>query len=128
MSAVNRELTPALVRRYIDGCGSACPYCDSPEIEAGRFEAGRVNLDQQGSQVADALTQARDRVTQHLDRALEIARNRCFARSYLYRLIEHIALCSFHGRRHNYPNVPGRATPVALVAQNGPANQSPGTS
>lgn len=39
MPTTSDELTPAMVRRYIDSEGSCCPYCGSDEIEAGPVEA-----------------------------------------------------------------------------------------
>lgn len=39
MARMKRALTPAVIKRYIDGGGTACPFCDSDDIEAGPLEA-----------------------------------------------------------------------------------------
>ncbi|MDR3638632.1 MAG: hypothetical protein P4L84_32805 [Isosphaeraceae bacterium] len=39
MSATARALTPAIVKEYVEGGGTRCPYCHSEDIEAGPLEA-----------------------------------------------------------------------------------------
>ena len=39
MSGMTKALTPAMVKEYVEGGGTRCPYCHSQDIEIGPLEA-----------------------------------------------------------------------------------------